>query len=138
VKLKSILFALTLFNATVLAGQAKQKAPAPKTGTLIVYRQNSFAGVGIGRLEFNVNHGPNMYVKMGRYQKLELPVGNYVLDHNYSFALAAYAGRDPQTVTIEAGKTAYFQCTVASGFVFEVADDQAQAARTVAKLKPMD
>jgi len=39
---------------------------------------------------------------------------------------------------IEAGKTVYFECTIGWGMIFEVADDQAKAARTVATLKPLN
>jgi hypothetical protein len=81
-----IAVALGLSAPAIQSGQKATQA----TGTIIVYRQASFFGAGIPRFEFNVNHGPDLYVRMGRYQKLTLPAGDYVLDHNYSFALAAF------------------------------------------------
>jgi hypothetical protein len=57
--------------------------------------------------------------------------GDHVLDHNHMFLF----GSDPQTVHVKAGETVYFQYVEAMSLVFEVADNQAQAARTVSKMR---
>jgi hypothetical protein len=47
-------------------------------------------------------------------------------------------GSDPQTVHVKAGDTVYFQYVGAMSLVFEVADDQNQAARTVSKTRSVE
>jgi hypothetical protein len=47
-------------------------------------------------------------------------------------------GSDPQTVHVKAGETVYFQYVGAASLIFEVADDQAQAARTVSKMRTVE
>jgi hypothetical protein len=44
---------------------------------------------------------------------------------------------DEQTVHVEPGQTVYFQYMVAASLIFEVADNQEKAARTVSKLQPL-
>jgi hypothetical protein len=57
-----------------------------------------------------------------------------VLDHSHM----ALFGPDPQTVPIKAGEIVYFQYVRAPSFVFEVADDQKQAAKTVSEMRSVE
>jgi hypothetical protein len=102
----------------------------PKTGTLVVYRQWSPGGMA-ARFVFNINHGPDVRVNNGAYRRFALPPGDYIVSHDHLFG----AGQDLQRVNLEAGKTVYFQYVSAWSLIFEVADDQEQAARTVSKMK---
>ncbi len=45
---------------------------------------------------------------------------------------------DEQTVHVEAGQTVYFQCVIGLSLIFEEADDQERAARTVSRLQPLN
>ena len=47
-------------------------------------------------------------------------------------------GSDPQTVHVKAGETVYFQYVGAMVILFEVAADQAQADRTVSKMRTVE
>jgi hypothetical protein len=45
---------------------------------------------------------------------------------------------DEQTVHVEAGQTVYFECIIGLTLIFEEADDQERAARTVSRLQPLN
>ena len=45
---------------------------------------------------------------------------------------------DEQTVHVEPGQTVYFQYMIALSLIFEEADNQEKAARTVSKLQPLN
>jgi hypothetical protein len=45
---------------------------------------------------------------------------------------------DPQTIIVQPGQTVYFEYTLILGFIFEVADDQESAAKTVSILTPLN
>jgi hypothetical protein len=136
--MKNGLLTIGMILALTWAGRAKDElTPAqqtksdPKLGTIIVYRQWSFSGAGRPTWKFSVDNGPDLTVRNGTYLRLDVPPGDHVLDHKHEFLL----GSDPQTVHVTAGATVYFQYVSAMSIVFEVADDQAQAARTVSKMR---
>jgi hypothetical protein len=126
-----ILVAAAIFG---LAAGAQANAKPAATGTVIVYRQWSFTGSAISKFPFNINHGPDLGVRNGRYLRFELPPGDYTFSHDHTPVLW-FMRQDPQAVHVEAGKTVYFQYVGVYAIIFEIADDQAQAARTVTKMK---
>lgn len=143
-----VLLTIGTMLALISAAQAKDKpAPAteslqkseqtksmPNLGTIIVYRQWSFSGAGRPSWKFNVDNGPDLIIRNGTYLRLDVAPGEHVLDHKHMFLL----GSDPQTVHVKAGETVYFQYVGAASLIFEVADDQAQAARTVSKMRTVE
>jgi hypothetical protein len=108
---------------------AKDAVQGTGLGTIIVYRLWSFSGAGRTSWKTSVDNGPDLIVRNGTYLGLDVALGDHVLDHKHEFLF----GSDPQTVHVKAGETVYFQYFGAASLVFEVADDQAQAARMVAK-----
>jgi hypothetical protein len=127
--MKRIMMTMMAAAALWLAGDAQ--ASEQKTGTVIVYRAASPQGM-FARFQFNLNHGAAHFLRNGQKEILELPAGDYTISHDSTFG----AGQDPQIVHVEAGKTVYFQYSACGFFcAFEVADDQASAARTAGKCK---
>ena len=116
--------------ATKSVQNSEQIKSIPNIGTIIVYRQWSFSGAGRPSWKFSVDNGPDLIIRNGTYLRLDVAPGEHVLDHKHMFLL----GSDPQTVHVKAGETVYFQYVGAASLIFEVADDQAQAARTVSKM----
>jgi hypothetical protein len=90
-----------------------------------------FLRCGTPSWKFSVDNGPDLIIRNGTYLRLDVAPGEHVLDHKHMFLL----GSDPQTVHVKAGETVYFQYVGAASLIFEVADDQAQAARTVSKMR---
>ncbi len=136
--MKNGLLIIGMILALICVGQAKDKLTPTKDavqdsglGTIIVYRQWSLGAAAYPNWKFNVDHGPDLIVRNGTYLRVDVPPGDHVLDHNHMFLF----GSDPQTVHVMAGNTVYFQYVEAASLVFEVADDQAQAARTVSKMR---
>jgi hypothetical protein len=139
--MKNGLLMIGTMLALTCVGQAKDKpAPTkdtvqanskPNVGTIIVYRQWSFSGAARPSWKFNVDSGPDLIVRNGTYLRVDVPPGDHVLDHKRQF----FFGSDPQKVHVRTGETIYFQYVGAASLVFEVADDQAQAARTVSKMR---
>jgi hypothetical protein len=82
-------------------------------------------------MQFNVDGGPDLIVRNGTYLRVDTAPGDHVLDHKYEF----FFGSDPQMVHLKQGETVYFQYVGVASLVFEVDDDQAQAARTVSKMR---
>jgi hypothetical protein len=126
---------LTLAALCLLAsGNLKANPqPAVQTGTLIVFRMWHLAGCARSA-PFWINGELVTKLKNGYYYKLQLPVGDYTLTHDFMSASIGF--NDPQKVHITAGKTVYFydQFTAVS-FIFEVAEDQAEAQQKVSGLK---
>jgi len=132
--------------ALMCVGQAKDKLASvtpssqnngqtmPNLGTIIVYRQWSFIGWGRPKWRFNVDNGPDLTVRNGTYLRVDVAPGDHVLDHSHM----ALFGSDPQTVHVKAGETVYFQYVRAPALVFEVADDQKQAAKTVSEMRSVE
>ncbi len=110
------------------SGRTKAK---PNSGTIVVYRQWSFSGAGRPSWTFDIDNGPDLIIRNGTYLRLDVAPGDHVLAHKHMFLL----GSDPQTVHVKAGETVYFQYVGAASLIFEVADNQAQAARTVSKMR---
>jgi hypothetical protein len=115
----------------VSAQNSEQTKSTPNIGTIVVYRQWSLGAAAYPNWKFNGDNGPDLIVRNGTYLRVDVAPGDHVLDHNHMFLF----GSDPQTVHVKAGNTVYFQYVEAMSLVFEVADDQAQAARTVSKMR---
>ena len=125
--------------ATVLAiASARQAEAGPdmgsNLGTIIVYRPWSIIGHCFANWEFNLNHGPDMMVRNGTYYRLTVLPGDCTISHDD----VPFVDEDEQTVHVEPGQTVYFEYTVILSLIFEVADDQEQAARTVSRLRPLN
>jgi len=125
--------------ATVLTiASARQTSAGPEArpnlGTIIVYRPWSIIGSTIKNWEFNLNHGPDLWVRNGTYYRLTVLPGDSIISHDDILII----DDDPQTVHVEPGQTVYFEYAIKLSLIFEVADDQEQAARTVSKLQPLN
>src|SRR5207244_4801613 len=107
---------IILMAAAAFALAAGAQAGEQKTGTVIVYRQWSFAASLQSKFPFNVDHGPMQGVRNGKYVKLVLPAGDHILSHDHPSVL--YFGQDPQIVHVEAGKTVYFQYVATMALIF--------------------
>jgi hypothetical protein len=133
-KIKSALLIVATALAIASAGPTKA---GPETrsnlGTIIVYRPWSIIGCGITNWEFNLNYGPDLMVRNGTYYRLTVLPGDSIISHDVLFL-----DDDPQTVRVEPGQTVYFEYTAVLSLIFEVADDQERAARTVSKLQPLN
>jgi hypothetical protein len=99
-----------------------------------VYRPWSIIGRGITNWEFNLNYGPNLMLRNGTYYRLTVLPGDSIISHED----IPFLDDDPQTVHVEPGQTVYFEYTAILSLIFEVADDQEKAARTVSKLQPLN
>jgi hypothetical protein len=131
-KMKNAFLAMVTVLAIGLAGQSKA-GPEARTdlGTIIVYRPWSFIG---SEMKFNLNHGPDLTVRNGTYYRLTVLPGDSIISHDD----VPFIDEDEQTVHVEPGQTVYFQYMIAFSFIFEVADNQEKAARTVSKLQPLN
>jgi hypothetical protein len=109
---------ITIFSLAMslcaLAHSPKPKASAKlsPTGTLIVYRPGSFAGIG-RTYSFSIDNGPRHKLKNGRYMQFELAAGDHILRHPFDITLNF--GPDTQKVYINPGQTVYFQYTIYPG-----------------------
>jgi hypothetical protein len=131
-KIKNALLTIATVLEIASAGQTKAGPEAgPNLGTIIVYRPWSFIA---SAMKFNLNHGPDLMVRNGTYYRLTVLPGDSVLSHDDVPCI----DEDEQIVHVEPGQTVYFQYMIALSFIFEVADNQEQAARTVSKLKPLN
>jgi hypothetical protein len=140
-KIKSALWIALVWAIASAAGQAEagQTEYGPvearlNLGTIIVYRPWSIIGYPMTNWEFNLNHGPDLMVRNGTYYRLTVLPGENIISHDDM----PFIDEDPQTVNVRPGQTVYFQYALIWGFIFEVADDQESAARTVSKLEPLD
>jgi hypothetical protein len=129
--ISTILALMCLVQANDKLAPIKDAVQSGGLGTIIVYRQWSLGAAAYPNWKFNVDHGPDLIVRNGTYLRVDVAPGDHVLDHNHMFLF----GSDPQTVHVKAGDIVYFQYVEAASLVFEVADDQAQAARTVSKMR---
>ncbi len=128
---------LTIATALAIASAGQTNAgPETRTnlGTIIVYRPWSIIGCDITNWEFNLNHGPDLAVRNGTYYRLTVLPGDSIISHDN----VPFIEEDEQTVHVEPGQTVYFQYMFALSLIFEVADNQEQAARTVSKLQPLN
>jgi hypothetical protein len=118
---------------TIAAVEPSKAGPEARTelGTIIVYRPWSIIG---SAMEFNLNHGPNLMVRNGTYYRLTVLPGDSVISHDD----VPFIDEDEQTVHVEPGQTVYFQYMILLSLIFEEADNQEQAARTVSKLQPLN
>jgi hypothetical protein len=146
--MKNAFLTIATMMALMCVGQAKEKLASatsssqsngqtdskPTLGTIIVYRQWSFIGWGRPKWRFNVDNGPDLTVRNGTYLRVDVAPGDHVLDHSHM----ALFGSDPQTVHVKVGETVYFQYVCAPALVFEVADDQKQAAKTVSEMRSVE
>jgi hypothetical protein len=132
---KNALLTIAVVLAIAFPGQTKAgPSTGSNLGTIIVYRPWSIIGHGIKDWEFNLNHGPNLMVRNGSYYRLTVLPGNSVISHDD----VPFIDDDEQTVHVEPGETVYFEYTAILSLIFEVADDQEQAARTVSRLRPLN
>ena len=133
-KIKNALLAIATGLAIASAGQTKA-GPGPEArpdlGTIIVYRPWSII---CSAMEFNLNHGPDLTVRNGTYYRLTVLPGDSILSHDD----VPLIDEDEQIVHVEPGQTVYFQYMIALSLIFEEADNQEQAARTVSKLRPLN
>jgi hypothetical protein len=131
-KVKNALLAIATVLAIASAGQTKA-GPESRSdlGTIIVYRPWS---IGCFGMEFNLNHGPDIMLRNGTYYRLTVLPGDSLISHDN----VPFIDEDEQTVHVEPGQTVYFQYMIALSLIFEVADNQEQAARTVSKLRPLN
>jgi hypothetical protein len=113
---------------------AEQTQARENLGTIVVYRPWSLIGSPMTNWEFNLNHGPDLKIRNGTYYRLAVLPGESIISHDNMPLIE----EDPQTVQVDAGQTVYFEYTLIWGFIFEVADDQESAARTVSTLAPLN
>jgi hypothetical protein len=131
-KIKDVFWATATVLAIAAAGPTKAGPEAPTDlGTIIVYRPWSFIG---SAMKFNLNHGPDLTVRNGTYYRLTVLPGDSIISHDD----VPFIDEDEQRVHVEPGQTVYFQYMIAFSFIFEVADNQEKAARTVSKLQPLN
>src|SRR6478672_12210583 len=128
-KLKNAWLAIAAVLAIGSAGQTKAGGEAGSDlGTIIVYRPWSLIW---SAMKFNLNHGPPLTVRNGTYYRLTVLPG----DSTLSLDDPPFIDDDEQTVHVEPGQTVYFQYMIAPNLIFEEADNQERAARTVSKLR---
>ena len=132
--MKQLFLILTATISLPVMAQAgpKTKPISKPTGTVIVYRQWGYAGA-VARFQFNIDHGPSYFVRNGNFVRVTWPPGDHIISHDHTFLTP----QDPQRVHVEAGKKVYFQYTTQPMLfaIFEIADDQVQAAETVSGMQ---
>ena len=134
-KIRKALLMIATVLAITSAGETKAGPDAGRNlGTIIVYRPWSLIGCNIKDWEFNLNYGPNLMVRNGTYYRLTVLPGDSIISHED----IPCVDDNPQTVHVEPGQTVYFEYTAVLSLIFEVADNQERAARTVSKLEPLN
>jgi hypothetical protein len=135
VKIKNALLTIATVLTIASPGQIRAGPPAtPNRGTIIVYRPWSITGWPIETLGFNLNHGPELLIRNGTYYQFTVLPGDSIISHDDTLIL----DYDPQTVHVEPGQTVYFEYAIVLTVIFEVAENQEQAARTVSGLRPLN
>jgi hypothetical protein len=86
-------------------------------------------------MEFNVNHGPDLLIRNGTYYRITVLPGETIISHD---DMPFPIDEDEQAVHVEARQTVYFECVIGLTLIFEEADDQERAARTVSRLQPLN
>jgi hypothetical protein len=130
---RKALFAIATACAIAFAGQTKAGPSAlSDLGTIIVYRPWSLVWAAS---EFNLNHGPDLMVRNGTYYRLTVLPGDSTISHDN---MPLPIDEDERIVHVGPGQTVYFQYIIGLSLIFEEADDQEQAARTVSKLQPLN
>ena len=132
-RIKNALFAIATVCAIASAGRT-EAGPYAQTnlGTIIVYRPWSLIWAAS---EFNLNHGPDLFLRNGTYYRLTVLPGNSIISHD---DMPIPIDEDEQTVYVDPGETVYFEYIIGMSLIFEEADDQVQAARTVSRLQPLN
>ena len=74
-------------------------------------------------------------VRNGTYYRLTVLPGNSTISHDN---MPLPIDEDEQTVHVDPGQTVYFEYIIGMSLIFEEADDQVQAARTVSRLQPLN
>jgi hypothetical protein len=111
--------------------KVKPSEPAKQTGTIIVYRPWHFSGAAVSA-PFMVDHGQKIKLENGYYYRIEVAAGDHIISHPGGIIM----GEDPQVVHVLPGSAVYFACFYNGvGRVFEVAEDQAEAAQRCGGLK---
>jgi hypothetical protein len=132
-KLKNVLLAVVTVLTIASAGQT-WAGEGTDLGTIIVYRPWTVTGWHIENLGFNLNHGPELLIRNGTYYRFTVLPGDTILSHDDALCL----DDDLQTVHVEPGETVYFEYTIGLTVIFEVAENQERAARTVSRLQPLN
>jgi hypothetical protein len=134
-KIKNALLTIATVLTIASPGQIRAGPPAgPNLGTIIVFRPCSITGWPIENLGFNFNHGPELLIQNGTYYRFTVLPGDSIISHDD----ALFLDPDPQTVHVERGQTVYFEYTIVLTVIFEVAENQEKAARTVSRLQPLN
>jgi hypothetical protein len=122
--MKKLLVIITLTTTMVSA------TIGAETSTIIVYRPWTRLGM-LGSITFNVDHGPPIKISNGTYIRLPVEPGEHQLLRN------GLLGKDTIVLRTEPGQTVYVDAHYGLwvAVTFEVADDQAEAARDCAELK---
>ena len=130
---KNALYAIATVCAIACASRT-EAGPGAQTdlGTIIVYRPWSLVWAAS---EFNLNHGPDLMVRNGTYYRLTVLPGDSTISHDN---MPLPIDEDERTVHVDPGQTVYFQYIIGMSLIFEEADDQVQAARTVSRLQPLN
>ena len=81
-----------------------------------------------------MDDGPDLFIRNGTYYRLTVLPGDYTISHGDLL----FIDEDPQMVHVEAGQTVYFEYTAILSLIFEVADNQEKAARTVSRLESLN
>jgi hypothetical protein len=126
--MKKLLVIIALTTTLVLPALAVETSAG--TSTIIVYRPWTSLGM-LGSIAFNVDHGPLIKISNGTYISLPVEPGEHRLSRN------GLLGKDTIIVRTEPGQTVYVDAHYGLwvAVTFEVADDQAEAARDCAELK---
>ena len=134
-KIKNALLTIVTVLTISAAGQTKAgPSEGPNLGTIIVYRPWSVTSWPIENLGFNLNHGPELLIQNGTYYQFTVLPGNTIISHDD----ALFLDPDAQTVHVEPGQTVYFEYAIKWTVIFEVAENQEKAARTVSRLQPLN
>jgi len=132
-RMKNALFAFATVCAIACAGRTEAGPDAQTNlGTIIVYRPWSLVWAAS---EFNLNHGPDLMLRNGTYYRLTVLPGDSTISHDN---MPLPIDEDEQTVHVDPGQTVYFEYIIGMSLIFEEADDQVQAARTVSRLQPLN
>ena len=129
--MKKLLVIIALTTTLVFPTLAAEPSTiTAEPSTIIVYRPWTSLGM-LGSITFNVDHGPPIKISNGTYVRLSVEPGEHQLSRN------GLLGKDTIVVRTEPGRTVYVDAHYGLwvAVTFEVADNQAEAARDCAELK---
>jgi hypothetical protein len=127
-KTKTTMKTMMAVAAFVLATGAQAANTNATTGKLVVYRAG---GVGMAKEPFFFDGQPHN-LGFNRYREFEVSAGQHTMARLGTWT----PGMDIEAVNVPAGGTIYFQyITLPFNLIFEVADDQARAARSAGKCR---